>query len=91
MRLSSERLRLLRNNIPFGHVIEHVLGMPVKHREGYLRFLCPNCNEMNTAVNPRTNLGRCFTCSINFNCIDIIMTVRRCSFTEAVDTLQTLL
>jgi len=26
MRLSSERLRLLRNNIPFGHVIEHVLG-----------------------------------------------------------------
>jgi predicted RNA-binding Zn-ribbon protein involved in translation (DUF1610 family) len=91
MMLSSQRLRLLRNDIPFAHVLELLLGLPVKHREGFLRFLCPQCGEMNTAVNPRTNLGRCFTCSVNFNTIDIVIAVRGCSFKEAVIALQALL
>jgi predicted RNA-binding Zn-ribbon protein involved in translation (DUF1610 family) len=61
-RYSKTMLRKLRNDIPVDFVIADILKQPNKISEGYFRFLCPNCGEFNTAVNPKTNLGRCFSC-----------------------------
>ena len=83
-----QHLRHLRNDIPINDVIQHYLDIPTKFREGFLRFLCPVCAEFNTATNPATNLARCFTCSRNFNPIDIVMVVRKCSFLAAVEFIQ---
>ena len=58
------------------------------HHAGYLRFLCPLCDDFHTATNPRTNLARCFRCQRNFNPIDLIMIVDRTSFLEAVGQLE---
>lgn len=84
------RLRELRNRIPIERVLAE-LGVPTKHREGYLRFLCPICQEFRTATNPRTNLGRCFRCERNFNPIDLVRLVEGGSFLEAVAYLEPLL
>ena len=81
-------LNHLRNKIPIDHLIAHALELPSKHREGFFRFLCPCCNEFNTATNPKTNLARCFCCQRNFNTIDIVMLVRKCSFLQAVSFLR---
>lgn len=86
--ITPQKLRNLRNHIQIDRVLVTV-GLPVKHSEGYLRFLCPLCGEFNTATNPRTNLARCFRCEKNFNPIDLVMIVDRCSFLEAVDLLET--
>ena len=67
------------------------LEWPHKQREGQLAFLCPCCHECHSAVNPRTNLGRCFHCEINFNPIDFTMAVKPCDFVTAVHYLQPLL
>ena len=83
-RIPAALLRSIRNNIPMDELLTKKLMIPTKHREGYLRFLCPACSNMNTAINPRTNLARCFTCRQNFNTIDMVMTVRKCSFLDAV-------
>ncbi len=88
--IAPERLRELRNRIPIDRALAFV-DLPVKHREGYLRFLCPLCGEFNTATNPRTNLGRCFRCKRNFNPIDLVMAVQGCSFLAAVARLEPLL
>ncbi len=63
------KLYTLRNSIPVDKVIEK-LGIPFKIAEGYTRFRCPVCKEFNTAVNPKTNLARCFLCKKNYNTID---------------------
>ena len=86
--IPSQHLRHLRNDIPINNVIQHYLEIPTKFREGFLRLLCPVCAEFNTAANPSTNLARCFTCSRNFNPIDIVMAVRKCSFLDAVEFIQ---
>jgi DNA primase len=78
----------MRNNIPISIVIADVLEMPSKTTEGYFRFLCPLCNEFNTATNPKTNLARCFGCRRNFNPIDMVMVVKRMNFKEAVEYLM---
>jgi len=57
-RYSKKKLQRLRNDIPVDFVIADLLKQPNKISEGYFRFLCPNCGEFNTAVNPKTNLGR---------------------------------
>jgi hypothetical protein len=80
----------LRNQIPFALVLKR-LGWPHKRREGQLAFLCPRCQEYHSAVNPRTNLGRCFHCQTNFNPIDLTMAVEDCDFVAAVHYLQPLL
>jgi hypothetical protein len=90
-RHSPERLRRLRNEIDIADLIENILRVPSKVSEGYCRFLCPHCCEFNTATNPRTNLARCFRCELNFNPIDMVMAIRRCSFLEAVRFLSPLL
>lgn len=89
-RLSAERLRALRNDIPFEAVIRK-LGVPAKEVEGYFRFLCPLCSEFHTATNPRTNLGRCFRCRENYNPIDLVMAVEKVSFLDAVSLLERML
>ena len=85
-RFSSHFLRSLRNDFPIARVLE-VLEIPVKISEGYLRFLCPQCREFNTATRRETNLARCFRCEENFNPIDLVMLVRRVNFIDAVEFL----
>jgi DNA primase len=87
-RFSPQELRTLRNDISIADLLSQRLHLPNKYRDSFLRFLCPVCNEFDTAVNPKTNLARCFRCSKNFNPIDLVMTVRKCSFLDAVDFLK---
>lgn len=89
--ISDEHLRRLRNEIPIFDLIRLHLDLTAKVQEGYLRFLCPLCNDFYTATNPRTNLARCFRCEKNFNPIDLVMIVRKCPFLEAVAFLEKLL
>lgn len=68
-------LRRIRNDLPM-HVTIGLLGddaPPSKHIEGYFRFLCPHCGELNATVNPRTNLAHCFCCKRNTNNIDLLI------------------
>lgn len=81
----------LRNEIPLEHLIAERLNWPSKHREGRFCFVCPRCGESLTAVNPRTNLGRCFRCEENFNAIDFVMLATDRDFVEAVHFLTDLL
>lgn len=89
-RYSKTQLRKLRNDIPVDLLIADILKQPNKISEGYFRFICPVCNEFTTAINPKTNLARCFSCKKNFNPIDMVMAVKTYSFTQAVDYLMTL-
>jgi len=87
-RYSKAELRKLRNDIPIDRVIADILNQPNKVSEGYFRFPCPVCSEFTTAINPKTNLARCFSCRKNFNPIDMIMAVKTYSFVQAVDYLM---
>ena len=77
--------------ISTGGEVYLIANGPHKKRDGYVRFLCPFCQEFNTAVNPATNLGRCFRCEENFNPIDFLMQVRGYDFVAAVSYLSALL
>ena len=83
-RFSSRELFELRNNIPVDMLIRDHLQIPSKIRDGYFRFLCPLCNEFQTAVNPATNLARCFRCEKNFNTIDLVMKIKGYGFRDSV-------
>ena len=85
---SSQYLRKLRNEIPIDTVITNLLKMEVHKTTGRLRFRCPTCGNYHTAVNPKTNLARCFDCKKNFNPIDLVMAVSGCSFMDAVQYLE---
>jgi DNA primase len=89
-RFSSRELFDLRNKIPVDMLIRDHLQVPSKIRDGFFRFLCPICNEFQTAVNPNTNLARCFRCEKNFNTIDLVMAVRGYGFKDSVLFLQNL-
>jgi uncharacterized CHY-type Zn-finger protein len=84
---SDQLLRALRNDIEFSRLFAH-LHWPHKRRNNQLVFVCPRCSETLSAVNPRTNLARCFHCETNFNPIDFTMAATDCSFTEAVHMLE---
>lgn len=88
---SRELLYRLRNEIPLERVIAKHLEWPSKCREGRFCFVCPRCGESLTAVNGRTNLGRCFRCEDNFNTIDFVMLATQRDFVEAVHFLTDLL
>jgi DNA primase len=88
---SSKELYELRNSIPIHVLIETQLGIPAKISEGVFRFLCPLCNEFQTAVNPKTNLSRCFRCEKNFNTIDMVMICHNTDFIDSVRYLKTVL
>jgi hypothetical protein len=81
----------IRNLIPIDLLIVQVLKIPHKLSDGYLRFLCPICSEFNSAINPKTNLARCFRCKRNFNPIDLVIAESDLNFTDAVDSLIPLL
>lgn len=85
---SSSQLYTLRNDINVQVLIEETLGIPSRMAEGCFRFLCPLCNGFDTAVNPKTNLARCFSCEKNFNTIDLVMVVRQADFFHSVKFLQ---
>ena len=89
-RYCRRHLRRLRNDIPLPNVFR-ILQWPHKKRDGYVRFLCPHCQEFDTSVNPKTNLGRCFHCERNFNPIDFLMVARGDDFSDAVSFLSPLL
>jgi DNA primase len=90
-KFSSQELFELRNTIPVDMLIKDELHIPSKISEGTFRFLCPICNEFQTAVNPSTNLARCFRCEKNFNTIDLVMNVKRFGFKDSVLFLKNLL
>mgnify|MGYP005843946759 CR=1 FL=1 len=83
-RFSDEELYNVRNRIPIRHVIENLLAIPSETVHGVFRFRCPLCAGRHTAINPDTNLSRCFDCEKNFNTIDLCMRVRRTDFVESV-------
>lgn len=85
-----ELLHRLRNDVPWELLLSQ-LDWPHKRRHGQLAFLCPRCREYLSAVNPRTNLGRCFYCETNFNPIDFTIAARDCDFVTAVRYLKPLL
>jgi DNA primase len=87
-RFTNHELYALRNDIPIDALIEKALYIPSRVAEGHFRFLCPSCKEFNTAVNPETNLARCFRCKQNFNTIDLVMTIRKLDFPGSVSFLQ---
>lgn len=82
--VSKEHLRQLRNRIEIIPLIADVLEIVYKTHDGRFRFMCPLCHDFDTAANPDTNLARCFRCKRNFNPIDMVMTVKRYSFMQAV-------
>ncbi len=88
---SSRELFEIRNSIRIDVLIEKKLDIPSKISEGFFRFLCPLCNEFQAAVNPQTNLGRCFRCEKNFNTIDMVMIWHNTGFIDSVKYLQTIL
>ena len=87
-RFSSEELYRLRNDIPIDTVIKNALDIPCRISEGCFRFLCPLCNGFNTAVNPATNLARCFCCEKNFNTIDLVMVITQSDFVNSIRFLK---
>ena len=87
---SSQQLYALRNDINVQMLIEKTLSIPCRMTEGCFRFLCPLCNEFDTAVNPKTNLARCFRCEKNFNTIDLVMLIRQADFVQSVKFLQSI-
>jgi CHC2 zinc finger len=87
-RFTDDELFKLRNLIPIDRLIEEKLNIPSKQSEGFFRFLCPLCNEFQTATNAATNLARCFLCERNFNAIDLVMIVKAMGFIESVKYLR---
>jgi hypothetical protein len=83
-RFSDEDLYNVRNRILIRHVIETLLAIPSETVDGVFRFRCPLCAGRHTAINPATNLSRCFDCEKNFNTIDLCMLVRRTDFVQSV-------
>jgi DNA primase len=87
-RFSSQELYSLRNDIPIDTVIKNALDIPCRISQGCFRFLCPLCNGFNTAVNPSTNLARCFCCEKNFNTIDLVMVITQSDFVNSIRFLK---
>jgi len=85
---SANFLRRLRNDIPIDEVIVNLLNLQVRNHQKILRFRCPLCYNFHTATNHKTNLARCFDCQKNFNPIDLVMTVAKCNFVDAVQFLE---
>ena len=90
--ITADLLRRIRNDLPMPVTIAALGrdGPPSKMSEGYFRFLCPHCGEMQATVNPRNNLAHCFYCTKNLNNIDLLMTLGY-DFKTAVAVLEQLL
>jgi len=84
----AQLLHTLRNQIPINTVITDILRLDLRRGDTLLRFRCPLCDRFHTATNPKTNLARCFDCQKNFNPIDLVISVVKCSFVDAVELLK---
>ena len=73
--ITRELLRAIRNDLPMkltvGRLGRH--GPIGKQIDGYFRFECPHCGELQATVNPKNNLAHCFCCGENTNNIDLMM------------------
>ncbi len=87
---SSSLLYAMRNQINIEMLIEKTLAIPCAVTKGCFRFRCPLCNGCDTAVNPKTNLARCFRCEKNFNTIDLVMLVKQVEFVDSVRFLSSI-
>ena len=85
---TEEQLRELRYELCIKRVITELLKIPHKEIEGIFRFMCPECREFTTAINPKTNLSRCFRCKKNYNTIDLVIKDHSLSFVEALRLLE---
>ncbi len=81
--LTDQQLWQLRNEVSLPKLLQS-LGWPHKRRGGQLVFVCPDCGESRSDLNPQENLLRCFHCETNFNPIDFTMAARKCNFLDAV-------
>lgn len=84
---SDDFLRMIRNKINIDDVIR-TLRLETRSCRELLRFRCPKCHGFHTATNPKTNLGRCFDCELNYNPIDLVMAVTQRDFVETVEFLK---
>jgi len=87
-RFNKAELYELRNKVPIEILIENELMIPSKRTTNGFRFQCVVCNEFQTAINPKTNLARCFKCEKNFNPIDITMFSKKIGFVQTVNYLK---
>ena len=85
---SANFLRRLRNDILIDDVIVNLLNLQVRNEHQILRFRCPLCLNFHTATNHKTNLAMCIDCQKNFNPFDLVMTVAKCNFVDAVQFLK---
>ena len=87
--ITADLLRRLRNDLPMPVTIAALGpdGPPSKMSEGYFRFLCPHCSEVQATVNPRNNLAHCFHCAKNLNNIDLLIILGH-DFQSAVGLLE---
>lgn len=86
---SQELLWNLRTNLPMEIVLidaSNHLEIPYKRDGLYVRFICPNCSQMQATVHPKNNLAHCFSCNQNFNNIDLFIS-RGYQFTESANIL----
>ena len=88
-RIRRDRLRQLRNEIDFRSLFRN-LGWTRRREDSVTRFVCPECRESHTSMNPQTILARCFRCERNGSPIDFTMTVARMDFIETVDYLESM-
>ncbi len=86
-KFTQKELYELRNFIPVNDLIRE-LKIPFKFSEGYFRFLCPVCQEFQTATKTETNLARCFRCERNFNTIDLVLICQHFTFVDAIKFLK---
>jgi DNA primase len=86
--ITKSYLRRMRNEIEMRKLMVEVLKIEHRHSGGRFRFHCPECGQFDTAVNPNTNLGRCFGCRKNFNPIDLVIQVKQYDFLQAVEFLD---
>jgi hypothetical protein len=87
-RFSAQELSFLRNRVPINHVIETMLSVATGNDNGNLSFACPVCRGMNTGINARHNLARCFECRQNFNPIEFVMHQLHLNFVDSVKWLK---
>ena len=83
----------LRTNLPMPFVLkelEDLIHIPYKESEGFIRFLCQDCNEIQATINPKNNLSHCFNCDKNLNNIDL-MIASGYTFSRSVEILTVLL
>ena len=87
-RFSPEELALLRNRVPIRYVIETLLDLPTRNRQGKMSFACPTCGGFDTSINADHNLARCFACQQNFNPSDLVMHQLQIGFVDSVKWLK---